>query len=80
MDTMDRRKLLQLATGALVSPLFETTRELQIAVAVRSDQLSRYADQLRSLPAIEIEDWLDPTFPERAAEETTRSTRDALVD
>ena len=68
MDTMDRRKLLQLATGALVSPLFETTRELQIAVAVRSDQLSRYADQLRSLPAIEIEDWLDPTFPERAAE------------
>lgn len=39
----------------------------RIACAVRSEQLTRYLSRLSSLPAIEIEDWLDPTFPERAS-------------
>jgi sugar phosphate isomerase/epimerase len=70
---MNRRKLLQLAAagaghillGRNTVPLANARR--RIACAVRSDQLSRYASRLWSLPAIEIEDWLDPTFPERAA-------------
>lgn len=72
MNTMDRRKLVQLATAAVLSPWLGKSMELsttvrpQIACAVRSGELSKYAAQLKSLPAIEIEDWLDPTFPERA--------------
>lgn len=51
---------------ARTSPAFADVSR-RIACAVRSDQLVRYASKLRSLSAIEIEDWLDPTFPERAS-------------
>ena len=70
---MNRRRLLQLVAagaGHLVlagrSPALADAAP-RIACALRSDQLPRYASRLPSLSAIEIEDWLDPTFPERAS-------------
>lgn len=39
----------------------------RVACAVRSEQLTHYMSLLSGLAGIEIEDWLDPTFPERAS-------------
>lgn len=44
----------------------QTTARRKIACVFRSDQLARYSSRIWKLPAVEIEDSLDPTFPERA--------------
>jgi len=69
---MNRRQLLHVLVSS--APYFLAGRtkiaragmRQRLACAARSDQLTRYGAQLRRLPGIEIEDWLDPTFPERA--------------
>ena len=80
MRGMNRRRLLQLAgTGVahammVGSTALSATTRHRISCAVRSDQLPQYLSELVSLPAIEIEDWLDPTFPERISCCTRRAT------
>lgn len=66
--------MLQLATAGAAHALIsrksnapKASIRRRIACAVRSDQLHLYFSRLSTLPAIEIEDWLDPTFPERAS-------------
>lgn len=69
---MDRRSLLKIAAATAGQTIFarnaisQTTAHRKIACAFRSDQLARYSSRIWKLPAVEIEDWLDPTFPERA--------------
>jgi hypothetical protein len=73
---MNRRALLQLAAigaGHMMlsrNGFARSDPQQPIGCAVRSDQLGRYP-HLLGLPVIEIEDWLDPTFPERSAQVLT---------
>jgi len=73
---MNRRALLQLAAigaGHMMlsrKGFARSDPQQRIGCAVRSDQLARYP-HLLGLRVIEIEDWLDPTFPERSAQVLT---------
>jgi hypothetical protein len=70
---MNRRRLLQLAGAGVVHAItvagttVGATIQHRIGCAVRSDRLPQYLPEFMSLPIIDIEDWLDPTFPERAS-------------
>lgn len=72
MASLSRRQLLHVGSAGLISRVFWKSTiahadiRARLGCAVRSDQLTQFRAEIVNLPVIEIEDWLDPMFPERA--------------